>query len=144
MAKNKEKFKDYDGFVEKFKPKKTTDDCYTPPEVYDVVLKHVREAYNIADDVPIVRPFYPGGDYEHYDYPEGCVVVDNPPFSIFANILDFYQARGIRFFLFVFFIYAAANIRSARISQNLSLNCYRKAIWKTIKRLSVSFERPYR
>lgn len=91
---------DYDGFVEKFKPKKTTDDCYTPPEVYDVVLKHVREKYNIADDVPIVRPFYPGGDYEHYDYPEGCVVVDNPPFSIFARILDFYQARGIRFFLF--------------------------------------------
>lgn len=24
-------FNDYDGFVEKFKPKKTTDDCYTPP-----------------------------------------------------------------------------------------------------------------
>lgn len=24
-------FEDYDGFVEKFKPKKTTDDCYTPP-----------------------------------------------------------------------------------------------------------------
>ena len=100
MAKNKEKFNNYDGFVEKFKPKKTTDDCYTPPEVYDVVLKHVRETYNIADDVPIVRPFYPGGDYENYDYPEGCVVVDNPPFSIFAKILDFYQARGIRFFLF--------------------------------------------
>ncbi len=58
--------------------------------MYDVVLKHVRETYNIADDVPIVRPFYPGGDYENYDYPEGCVVVDNPPFSIFAKILDFY------------------------------------------------------
>ena len=86
MAKNKEKFNDYDGFVEKFKPKKTTDDCYTPPEVYDVVLKHVREEYNIDDDVPIVRPFYPGGDYENYDYPEGCVVVDNPPFSIFATL----------------------------------------------------------
>lgn len=81
---------DYDAFVEKFKPKKTTDDCYTPPEVYDIVLKHVRETYHIADDVPIVRPFYPGGDYENYDYPEGCVVVDNPPFSIFAKILDFY------------------------------------------------------
>lgn len=26
-----EKFEDYEGFVEKFKPKKTTDDCYTPP-----------------------------------------------------------------------------------------------------------------
>ena len=24
---------DYDGFVEKFKPKKTTDDCYTPEPV---------------------------------------------------------------------------------------------------------------
>ena len=31
-------FDDYDGFVEKFKPKKTTDDCYTPPAVYDYVL----------------------------------------------------------------------------------------------------------
>lgn len=100
MGKKEDKFNDYDGFVEKFKPKKTTDDCYTPPEVYNIVLKHVREKYNIADDVPIVRPFYPGGDYENYDYPEGCVVVDNPPFSIFAKILDFYQERGIRFFLF--------------------------------------------
>ena len=98
MAKNKEIFNDYDGFVEKFKPKKTTDDCYTPPAVYDAVLQYVRETYHIADDVPIVRPFYPGGDYENYDYPEGCVVVDNPPFSIFAKILDFYQAREIRFF----------------------------------------------
>ena len=85
MAKNKEIFNDYDGFVEKFKPKKTTDDCYTPPAVYDAVLQYVREKYNIDDDVPIVRPFYPGGDYENYDYPEGCVVVDNPPFSIFAK-----------------------------------------------------------
>lgn len=24
-------FHDYKGFTEKFKPKKTTDDCYTPP-----------------------------------------------------------------------------------------------------------------
>ena len=30
-----EKSNDYEGFVEKFKPKKTTDDCYTPPLVYD-------------------------------------------------------------------------------------------------------------
>ena len=100
MGKKEEKLNDYDGFVEKFKPKKTTDDCYTPPAVYDAVLQYVRETYHIADDVPIVRPFYPGGDYENYDYPEGCVVVDNPPFSIFAKILDFYQARSIRFFLF--------------------------------------------
>lgn len=27
----------YEQFVGKFKPKKTTDDCYTPPEVMEVV-----------------------------------------------------------------------------------------------------------
>ena len=32
-----EKFNDYEGFVEKFKPKKTTDDCYTLPAVYEAV-----------------------------------------------------------------------------------------------------------
>lgn len=26
---------EYEAFVDKFKPKKTTDDCYTPPDVYD-------------------------------------------------------------------------------------------------------------
>ena len=88
----------YEEFVEKFKPKKTTDDCYTPPIVYDAVLDWVRK--NIIGDRPVVRPFYPGGDYENYDYPEGSVVVDNPPFSIFAKICDFYISRSIPFFLF--------------------------------------------
>lgn len=27
----------YEEFVEKFKPNKTTDDCYTPPEVYKLI-----------------------------------------------------------------------------------------------------------
>ena len=48
----------------------------------------------------IVRPFWPGGDYEHYDYPDGCVVVDNPPFSIFTQVCRFFQSRNISFFLF--------------------------------------------
>ncbi|MEI3089717.1 MAG: hypothetical protein V8T01_07105 [Oscillospiraceae bacterium] len=30
----------------------------------------------------------------------GCVVLDNPPFSILSQICDFYLNRGIRFFLF--------------------------------------------
>lgn len=30
MSIRQQTFLDYDGFVEKFKPKKTTDDCYTP------------------------------------------------------------------------------------------------------------------
>ena len=93
-------FNDYDGFVEKFKPKKTTDDCYTPPAVYEAVLSRARELCGIPGDAPIVRPFWPGGDYERYDYPEGCVVVDNPPFSIITRIRRFYKERGISYFLF--------------------------------------------
>lgn len=95
-----ERFNDYDGFVEKFKPKKTTDDCYTPPAVYEAVLSRARELCGIPVDAPIVRPFWPGGDYEREEYPEGCVVVDNPPFSIISRIRKFYHERGIHYFLF--------------------------------------------
>lgn len=89
----------YDEFVDKFKAKKTTDDCYTPPNVYDAVANWVAQEYGL-DRSAFVRPFYPGGDYENYDYPEGCVVVDNPPFSIITQIQRFYISRGIRYFLF--------------------------------------------
>ena len=90
---------EYKTFVEKFKPKKTTDDCYTPQNVYDAVLSWVIKEYGV-DENNIVRPFWPGGDYEHMDYPEDCTVVDNPPFSIISQICRVYQAAGIKFFLF--------------------------------------------
>lgn len=90
----------YEEFVKKFEPKKTTDDCYTPPAVYEAVLDWVRDKYDLPEDTVIVRPFYPGGDYQNYEYPDGCVVVDNPPFSILAKILDWYQEHKIRYFLF--------------------------------------------
>lgn len=93
-------FDDYDNFVEKFKPKKTTDDCYTPPHIYDAVLAWVRAEYNIPESAPILRPFKPGGDYQAEDYPADCVVVDNPPFSILSKIISWYNARGVKFFLF--------------------------------------------
>ena len=89
----------YEEFVEKFKPKLTTDDCMTPPEVYDTVRDWVCEEYGI-DQAGIIRPFWPGEDYQTQDYPEGCVVLDNPPFSILSTIIAWYQERGIRFFLF--------------------------------------------
>ena len=89
----------YNNFVDKFKPKKTTDDCYTPPEIYDVVCEFVEKQYGVKRD-NFVRPFYPGGDYESEPYPEGTVVVDNPPFSILSKILDFYTKSGVKFFLF--------------------------------------------
>lgn len=96
----KEVRKDYDTFVDKFKPKRTTDDCFTPPEVYEAVLGWLREEGAIGVDTPIVRPFWPGGDYTKETYNEGCCVVDNPPFSIMASILRHYTERGVRFFLF--------------------------------------------
>ena len=93
------KRKTYEEFVEKFKPKKTTDDCYTPPSVYAVIRDWACKEYGI-DPAKIVRPFYPGGDYENYEYPEGAVVLDTPPFSTLSKICAFYLDRGILFFLF--------------------------------------------
>ena len=90
---------EYDAFLEKFKPKKTTDDCYTPPLVYEAVKKWACREYGI-DPERIVRPFYPGGDYEGFDYSAGKVVLDNPPFSILSKICGFYLDRDIPFFLF--------------------------------------------
>lgn len=100
MNKTEQRRNDYEGFVEKFKPKKTTDDCYTPHLVYDAILKWVKERYNIADTTRVIRPFYPGGDYQSEDYSGDCIVIDNPPFSILAKILRWYQEQGVRFFLF--------------------------------------------
>ena len=89
----------YQDFKDKFKPKKTTDDCYTPENVYNVIAEWVASEYNL-DRADFVRPFSPGESYQDRIYPEGCVVVDNPPFSILAEIITWYAQRGIRFFLF--------------------------------------------
>ena len=89
----------YNEFVEKFKPKRTTDDCYTPAPIYEAVAGWVEDEYGVSRET-FVRPFYPGGNYETYEYPENCIVVDNPPFSILSKIIKFYNARGVRFFLF--------------------------------------------
>lgn len=94
------KSRSYEEFVDEFRPEKISDDCYALPEVCDVVLAWVRDEYGVGDGVPIVRSFWPGADYGCVEYPDGCVVVDNPPFSILAKIIQFYQAHGIRFFLF--------------------------------------------
>jgi len=92
------KSKNYEDFVEKFKPKKTTDDCYTPSLVYEAISDWVANEYNL-DKSTFCRPFYSGGDYENYDY-SGKIVVDNPPFSLLAKILDFYTRNKIKCFLF--------------------------------------------
>lgn len=65
----------YEEFVEKFKPKLTTDDCMTPPQVYDAVRDWVCRKYGVIPE-KIIRPFWPGGDYENFAYPNDCIVLD--------------------------------------------------------------------
>lgn len=77
---------------------KTTDDCYTPRAVIDFVEDYFCDYYNI-DRKQIIRPFYPGGDYEKEDYTDK-VVLDNPPFSLLTKIVQFYQKHGVKFVLF--------------------------------------------
>ena len=62
--------------------------------MYAVVLDYVCGRWGV-DEADVVRPFWPGDDFETFEYPEGCVVVDNLPFSILARIQDFYLGRGI-------------------------------------------------
>ena len=90
---------EYNKFLDKFETKKTTDDCYTPDNIYNAVAGWVAEEYGVNKE-DFVRPFYPNGDYQKFNYTEGAVVVDNPPFSILAEILKWYTEREIKFFLF--------------------------------------------
>ena len=90
---------EYEAFEGKFIPKKTTDDCYTPPEVYEAVAGWVRQEYALQD-AHFLRPFKPNGDYLTETYPPGSVVVDNPPFSILSQIVRYYCTKRIPFFLF--------------------------------------------
>ena len=93
-------FRDYESFLAKFTDNpKTTDDCYTPKDVYEAVVKYVSTVVDMTDKV-ILRPFFPGGDYENAEYPENGVVIDNPPFSIFSKICAFYTLHKIPFFIF--------------------------------------------
>lgn len=100
VSKQKTRFGDYQSFVEKFKDKKTTDDCYTPAPVYDAVVKWLIDEGLIEKEARIIRPFYPGNDFTKFDYPKGSVVVDNPPFSIYSFICRWFARNGIKFFLF--------------------------------------------
>ena len=93
-------FHDYDSYIAKFqKNNKTTDDTYTPKDIYEAVLNYVRSIYPM-EGKEVLRPFYPGGDYEHAEYPEDGVVIDNPPFSMFTKICKFYTENRIPFFIF--------------------------------------------
>ena len=90
---------EYNDFLDKFELKKTTDDCYTPDMIYEAVADWVAKEYKVKRNC-FVRPFYPNGDYQNEKYKKTDIVVDNPPFSILSEILNFYVENDIRFFLF--------------------------------------------
>ncbi|UZA12439.1 hypothetical protein LP123_05140 [Moraxella bovis] len=94
--------KEYYDWLQKFEKRNTSDDTFTPPAVYDVVLEYVNEHILHLDDLTIERPFYPDGDYQAAakNYDENTVVIDNPPFSILSKIIDFYIKNNVKFFLF--------------------------------------------
>lgn len=56
-----ETLEDYDSFVKKFDKEraKTTDDCYTPPAIYEAVLDWLKSKVDLSGK-EIMRPFYPG------------------------------------------------------------------------------------
>lgn len=144
---------EYNSFVDKFKNnqnKMNTDDCYTPKEVYDAVVEFVEDEYKVNRN-NFIRPFYPGGDYENYNYKDSDIVVDNPPFSIYSKIVNYYVEKGIKFFLFapgitclcpkikdITYIIINSNIEyenGAKIHTNFITNLDREVGIKTAKRL---------
>lgn len=98
-----EPLKDYDKWLNNLKKNvKTSDDTFTPPKFYEAILEYINEKIIPIDSIEIQRPFYPGGDYqkEAETYNEKSVVIDNPPFSICSEILEFYIKNNIKFFIF--------------------------------------------
>jgi len=89
----------FESFKARYAHKLTTDDVYTPDNIYEAVLHWARAHYELGE-AQIVRPFYPGGNYQAADYPAGCVVIDNPPFSILSEICAWYEERRIQYLLF--------------------------------------------
>ena len=122
----------YDEFVNKFKLKLTTDDCYTPPKIYSVVLDWVKKYYGVNER--IIRPFNPNDDYKKCDY-SNAVVVDNPPFSKLAEIIDYYLDNNIKFFLFApgstCFNYLAKNRKICILPINVNITYENGAIINT-------------
>lgn len=122
----------YEEFVNKFKPKLTTDDCYTPPKIYSVILEWVKKYYGVNER--ILRPFNPNDDYKKYDY-SNAVVVDNPPFSILAKIIDYYLDNDVKFFLFApaltCFTYLAKNRKICILPINVNIKYDNGAIVNT-------------
>ena len=128
---NKALFTDYEGCVDKFEAKLTTDDCYTPKEAYQIVLDYVAEKFDLKGK-EIIRPFFPGGDFESVEYTDNMVVIDNPPFSIITKICKYYIERSVKFLLFCPHLTAfGSDIDATHIIASADITYENKATIKT-------------
>lgn len=125
---------EYTRFVNKFALKKTTDDCYTPPEIYNAVKDWCLDKYNL-NSARILRPFYPGSDYQSVEYTKDSVVIDNPPFSIISQICYWYMERKIRFFLFA----PTLSLFNTAAGKANYIVCSEKIVYENGARVNTSF-----
>lgn len=105
----------YEEYVEKFKQKRTKDDTFTPPKVYNAVKDWVVKEYGLKGR-EIIRPFWPDADFTQTDYSKGCVVIDNPPFSIQSKICEWYLEHGVDFFLFANHVTLFTALRQSKVN----------------------------
>jgi len=126
---------EYNDFLDKFEIPKTTDDCYTPDLVYDAVADWVSNEYGVKRE-NFVRPFYPGGDYQSEKYKKTDIVVDNPPFSILSEILNFYTEKGVKFFLFA---PALTLFSSSSSSSSCAIGAGAQVVYENKANVSTSF-----
>ena len=77
--------------------KHTGDEYYTQENDFQWFLVFFENVFQV-DTSNIIRPFWPGGDYEQEDYTDK-IVMDNPPFSKQKEIIRFYMEKDIPFVL---------------------------------------------
>lgn len=88
---------DYQAFLEKFEAKKTTDDCYTPENIYNVAKRWSLKKYKLGNP-PVVRPFYPGGNYKKENYPKGALLLTILHFLLFLRSVSGIQKTALHIF----------------------------------------------
>ena len=86
-------------FLKKFKPLNGSDECYTPPLVFECVYNYVRELFPQFNNMENLRPFKPNGNFLKENY-TSKIVIDTPPFSILSSIIQYYKLNNINFWLF--------------------------------------------
>lgn len=89
----------YDDFIKKFRPINGSDECYTPIPVFECVYNYVRELFPQFNNMENLRPFKPNGNFLKENY-TNKIVIDNPPFTILSNIIQYYKLNNIKFWLF--------------------------------------------